>query len=94
MKISTFCCETVHNVIDNNFSHTLEISNSRKRIQIFEKNKMEELLSKVKALEVKSMRDLDLDLVKQASDNLKSIYAELEQMKGNVVTIQIGSYIR
>ena len=57
-------------------------------------NKMEELLSKVKALEVKSMRDLDLDLVKQASDNLKSIYAELEQMKGNVVTIQIGSYIR
>ena len=55
---------------------------------------MEELLSKVKALEVKRMRDLDLDLVKQASDNLKSIYAELEQMKGNVVTIQIGSYIR
>ena len=55
---------------------------------------MEELLTKVKALDVKSMKDLDLDLEKQASNHLQSIFAELEQMKGNVVTIQIGSYIR
>ena len=56
--------------------------------------KMEELLHKVKDLEVKTLKNVDLDLVKQASDTLRQIYGELEQMKGNVVTIQIGSYIR